>query len=108
MTNDNGEFQITSYTQNDGLEGDCGDNHLAWRSGEMKDDSTDRTVSAVPTPRPDKTKGLPGFVVKVERKPVELPTFELKQSAEAKRRTEEAKKSKGLGKGGPMGGVVDK
>ena len=49
-----------------------------------------------------KTKALPGFVVKVERQPLELPTFELKQSPEAKRAAEEFKKRPMLG-GGPIG-----
>ena len=50
----------------------------------------------------EQTKGLPGFVIKVERQPLELPPFDLKQSAEVRRQLEEAKKRKtGLG-GGPL------
>lgn len=104
LTNEKGEFQITSYFANDGApEGEYVAT-IEWRerSGVIKAnfDGPDRLGGAYA--KPDVTKSLPGFIIKVERKPVDLPTFELKQSAEAKRRAEQAKKQP-FG-GGPIGG----
>jgi hypothetical protein len=94
LTNENGEFQLTSYDNNDGApEGEYVAT-IRWneRSGLMKSefDGPDRLGGAYSTP--EKTKGIPGFVVKIERKSQELAPFDLKQSAEAKRKADVAKK----------------
>lgn len=109
MTDQNGDFQVTSYQFGDGApEGEYVVT-ITWRerSGITKQDfdGPDRLGGAYATQ--DKTKGMPGFVVKVDKKPTELPPFELKQSAEAKRRAEEAKKRPVLGQG-PLGSAGDK
>jgi hypothetical protein len=94
LTNENGEYEITSYNTNDGApEGEYVVT-LEWRerSGltNMNFDGVDRLGGAYA--KAEKTKGLPGFVIKVERKPLELPPFNLTQSPELKRKLEEAKK----------------
>jgi hypothetical protein len=103
-TNENGEFQLTSYNANDGApEGEYVVT-IEWRDrvGLMKAaegvDQLDGVYATV-----DKTKGLPGFLIKVERKPLELPPFDLKQSPEAKRKAEEARKRRpGFDGKGPL------
>lgn len=109
MTNENGEFEITTYYAKDGAPEGEYIATITWRerSGLMKGEfeGVDRLDGAYATT--EKTKNLPGFVVKVERQPVVLPTFELKQSAVAKRRAEDAKKQK-MDFHGPLGGVSDK
>src|SRR5438067_3375069 len=87
LTNENGEFQLTSFVSNDGApEGEYVVT-IEWheRSGvtKMDFDGPDRLGGEYA--RIDKNKGLPGFVVKVDRQPLELPPFDLKQSAAAKR-----------------------
>src|SRR5262249_442728 len=106
-TNEAGEFQLTTYQANDGgPEGEYVAT-IEWRTrtglGSLGNfDGPDRLGGAYA--KADKTKGLPGFVIKVERQPLELPPFQLTQSAEARRRAEEAQKRKsGLGSG-PLGG----
>jgi hypothetical protein len=101
LTNENGEFQITSYYSHDGApEGEYVVT-IEWRerSGMMKEnfEGPDRLGAAYA--KVEKTKGLPGFVVQIGWQPLELPPFELMQSAEAKRKAEEAKKRRFDGSG---------
>jgi hypothetical protein len=96
VTEANGEFQITSYITNDGApEGEYVVT-IEWRerSGLLKNnfegiDRLDGVYAKVGT-----NKALPGFVIKVPREPLELPVFNLTQSAEAKRKHEAWKKRK--------------
>ena len=108
MTNENGEFQLTTYASNDGApEGEYVVT-IEWRErsgglGQLANyDGPDRLGGIYA--KAEKTKGLKGFVVKVERTPLELAPFELTQSAELKRRVEEAKRRKPGLSGGPLGG----
>jgi hypothetical protein len=106
LTNESGEFQITSYDTNDGAPEGKYVVTIEWRerSGltKMDYDGPDRLGGAYA--KVESTKGLPGFTVQVERQPQELPPFELKQSADAQRRLEEAKKRRFDGRGPLMGG----
>ena len=94
LTDANGNFKVTSYITDDG----CPEGEyvvtIEWRerSGLMNNnfegiDRLDGTYAKV-----EANKARPGFVVKVGRQPLELPPFELAQSAEAKRKHEEWKK----------------
>jgi hypothetical protein len=102
LTNQNGEFQITSYITDDGAPEGEYIVTIEWRerSGLMQNnfEGIDRLGGAYA--KQEMTKGIPGFVIKVEKKPLELPPFELKQSAEARRRHEEWKRQKQPGLGG--------
>jgi hypothetical protein len=94
LTDEKGEFQVTSYITHDGApEGEYVVT-IEWRerSGLLKNnfEGIDRLDGAYA--KVEKTKTLPGFVIKVGRAPLELPPFELTQSAEAKRKHEEWKK----------------
>ena len=103
-TNENGEFEVTTYYANDGApEGEYVVT-FEWRdrSGVAKQDFDGPDQLGGVYAKVEQTKELPGFVIKVERKPLELPPFELKQSAEVKRKYEDAKKRTSLG--GPLGG----
>jgi hypothetical protein len=94
-TNENGEFQITSYNANDGAQEGEYVITVEWRErvGLMKAaEGVDQLDGAYATV--EKTKALPGFVVKVEGKPVEVPPLDLKQSPEAKRKAEEGRKKR--------------
>jgi hypothetical protein len=106
LTDKNGEYQITSYYANDGApEGEYVVT-IEWRerSGVTKQDFEGVDQLGGAYAKVEKTKSLPGFVVKVERQPLELPAFELTQSSEAKRRLEEAKKRRpGFDGHGPLG-----
>jgi hypothetical protein len=106
VTDKNGEFQITSYLTNDGApEGEYVVT-IEWRerSGVMKTEFEGVDQLGGAYAKVEKTRGLPGFVVKVERQPLELPPFELTQSPEAKRKAEEAKKRRpGFDGHGPLG-----
>jgi hypothetical protein len=104
LTDEKGEFQLTTYYGNDGApEGEYVVT-IEWRerSGLTKQDFEGPDQLGGVYANPEKTKGLPGFVVKVERKPMELPPFELKQSAEVKRKLEEAKRRKPGLSSGPL------
>jgi hypothetical protein len=105
MTDENGVFQITSYEAYDGAPEGEYIVTITWRerSGVTKQefDGPDRLGGAYA--KVENTKRLPGFVVKVEKRPLELPPFDLKQSGEAKRKADEAKNRPALGKG-PIGG----
>lgn len=103
LTDQSGEFQVTSYYGNDGAaEGEYVVT-IEWRerSGLAKAefDGPDQLGEAYA--KVEKTKALKGFVVQVGRQPLDLPPFELTQSAEAKRKLEEAKKRK-PSFGGPL------
>ena len=96
VTEANGEFQITSYITNDGApEGEYVVT-IEWRerSGLLKNnfEGIDRLDGAYA--KVSNNKALPGFVIKVGREPLELPAFNLAQSAEAKRKHEAWKKRK--------------
>ncbi len=102
-TDDRGEFQITSYNSDDGAPNGDYVVTFEWRepTGIMKNqyDGPDRLGGAYA--KVDKNKGTPGFTVKVEGKPQELPPFKLTQSPEAKTRAEAGKKG-GMDFKGPM------
>jgi hypothetical protein len=106
VTDKNGEFQITSYHANDGApEGEYVVT-VEWRerSGVMKQEFEGVDQLGGAYAKAEKTKSLPGFVIKVERQPLDLPPFELTQSSEAKRKAEEAKKRRpGFDGHGPLG-----
>lgn len=105
VTSTNGEFQITSFRAKDGApEGEYVVT-IEWRerSGLTKQEFEGPDQLGGDYARADKTKNLPGFVVKVAKQPLELPPFELKQTAEAKRKLEEAKRQR-PSFGGPLGG----
>ena len=104
VTDKNGEFLLTSFHTEDGApEGEYVVT-IEWRerSGVAKQDfeGLDRLGGAYANV--EITKGLPGFVIKVERQPLELPPFDLKQSAEVMRQLEEAKKRKTGPGSGPL------
>lgn len=105
-TNDAGEFQITSYTPNDGAPEGQYVVTVTWpkNSGQTYGtlDGIDQLGDAYATV--DKTKGMPGFTIKVERQPLELPPFDLKQSAAVKRRVEGEANRKKMDFSGPLGG----
>jgi hypothetical protein len=105
VTDDKGEFQLTSYYANDGApEGEYVVT-IEWRerSGITKAEfkGTDRLGGDYA--KADKNKALKGFVVQVARQRLDLPPYELTQSAQAKRKLEAAKK-RGPGFGGALGG----
>jgi hypothetical protein len=105
LTDENGEFQLTSYYANDGAaEGEYVVT-IEWRerSGLTKSDFDGPDQLGGAYAKAEKNKGLKGFVVQVGRQPLELPPFELAQSADAKRKLEEAKKRR-PSFGGPLGG----
>jgi hypothetical protein len=104
LTDEKGEFQITSYYTGDGAPEGEYIVTAEWRerSGIMNNNFEGIDRLGGDYAKTDKTRGLPGFVIKVERRALELPPFELKQSAEAKRKHEEWKKRRkapGLGGG---------
>jgi hypothetical protein len=94
VTDSNGEFFITSYNSEDGAPDGDYVVTIEWReaTGIMKKDfdGPDRLGGAYA--KVDKNKGTPGFTVKVEGKPQELPPFKLAQSPEAKARAEAGKR----------------
>jgi hypothetical protein len=105
LTDDNGEFQLTSYVANDGApEGEYVAT-IEWRerSGITKSEFDGPDQLGGDYARVEKNKGLKGFVVQVGKQALVLPPFELTQSAQAKRKYEEAKKRR-PSLGGPLGG----
>lgn len=93
-TDSKGEFLITSYNAEDGApEGEYVVT-IEWRerSGPMKTefDGPDRLGGAYA--KMEKTKGMPGFTIKVDRQPLALPPFNLTQSAAAKAKADSGKK----------------
>jgi hypothetical protein len=105
LTDDNGEFQLTSYVANDGAPEGEYVVKIEWRerSGIAKADFDGPDRLGGDYANIEKNKGLKGFVVQVGRQSLELPPFELTQSAQAKRKLEEAKKKR-PNFGGPLGG----
>ena len=101
VTDDNGEFQITSYVTGDGVPEGEYIVTIEWRerSGLLKNnfDGPDRLDGAYANKEQNRTK--PGFLIKVGRESLELPPFQLTQSAAAKRKAEEYLKR---GKQGPV------
>jgi hypothetical protein len=94
MTDSKGEFLITSYYAEDGApEGEYVVT-IEWRerSGPMKTeyDGPDRLGGTYA--KVEKTKGIPGFTIKVGGQPLELPPFNLTQSAAAKAKADPGKK----------------
>lgn len=94
LTDENGVFKITSYNAGDGAPEGEYIVTIEWkeRSGLLNNnfDGMDRLDGAYANV--EKNKSQPGFVIKVGRQPLQLPPFELTQSAEAKRKHEESKK----------------
>jgi hypothetical protein len=99
LTDQNGEYQLTSYYGGDGAPDGEYVITVVWRerTGLAKTEFGGPDKLGGAYGKAEKNKYLPGFVVKVEGKPLELPPLQLTQSAEAKRRAEEAKKRGGLG-----------
>jgi hypothetical protein len=96
VTNQKGEFHITSFHTNDGApEGEYVVT-IEWRerSGLMKKDFDGPDQLGGTYAKTEKTKGLKGFVVQVGKQPMELPPFQLEQSGDAKRKAEEGKKQR--------------
>ncbi len=111
LTDKNGEFQITSYQTNDGAQEGEYVVTIEWRerSGLAKQDFEGVDLLGGAYAKVEKTKSLPGFVVKVGQQSLELPPFELSQSAEAKRKAEDAKRRRtGFDGHGPLGGGSDR
>lgn len=105
-TDEKGEFQLTSYNANDGApEGEYVVT-INWRDRvgmSQALEGPDRLGGVYS--RAEKNKALKGFVVQVGKQPLELPPFELTQSAEAKRQYEARKKAPAFSGGeGPLGG----
>jgi hypothetical protein len=94
ITDTKGEFFITSYNADDGAPSGEYVVTIEWRerTGIMKQDfeGVDRLGGAYA--KIDKTRNMPGFIIKVEGRPLELPPFTLTQSPEAKARADAAKK----------------
>jgi len=104
ITDKNGEFQLTSFHTNDGApEGEYVVT-IEWRdrTGLSKQDFEGPDQLGGAYAKVETTKGMKGFVVQVGKQAQELPPFELKQSAEAKRRVEEARKHRPTPGGGPL------
>jgi hypothetical protein len=97
VTDEKGEFQITSYVSGDGApEGEYVIT-IEWkeRSGLLKNnfDGPDRLGGEYANK--DQNKVKPGFLIKVGKEPLELPPFQLKQSAAGKRKADEYRKKPG-------------
>jgi hypothetical protein len=105
LTDENGEFQLTSYVANDGAPEGEYVVKIEWRdrSGIANADFGGPDRLGGEYANVEKNKGLKGFVVQVGQKSIALPPFELTQSAQAKRKYEDAKK-RPPGFGGPLGG----
>lgn len=105
VTDDKGEFQLTSFNANDGApEGEYVVT-IEWRdrSGITKSEFEGPDQLGGAYAKAEKNKGLKGFVVQVGRQAMDLPPFELTQTPDAKRRYEDAKKRR-PGFGGALGG----
>lgn len=105
LTNENGEFQLTSYVANDGAtEGEYVVT-IEWRdrSGITNAEFGGPDQLGGDYAKVEKNKGVKELVVQVGRQALTLPPFELKQSAQAKRKYEEAKRAR-PSLGGPLGG----
>jgi len=105
LTDENGEFQLTSFHANDGApEGEYVVT-IEWRerSGLAKADFDGPDQLGGAYANVQKNKGVKEIVVQVGRQRLELPPFELTQSTEAKRKYEAAKK-RPAGFSGPLGG----
>jgi hypothetical protein len=104
VTDEKGEFQLTSYTANDGAPEGEYVVAIEWRDrsglsmGEFE--GPDQLGGAYANAQ--KNKALKGFVVQVGKEPLELSPFELTQTAEAKRQYEAKKRRPAFG-GGPLG-----
>ncbi len=89
-----GEFYLTSYNTDDGAPNGEYVVTIEWRerTGIMKQDfeGNDRLGGAYA--KVEKTKEMPGFKIKVDGGPLELPPFKLTQSPEAKAKAAAAKK----------------
>jgi len=105
VTDDNGEFQLTSYVANDGAPEGEYVVKIEWRerSGIAKSDfdGTDRLGGDYANT--EKNKATKGFTVQVGKQSITLPPFELTQSPQAKRKLDESKKKR-PNFGGPLGG----
>jgi hypothetical protein len=105
LTDENGEFQLTSYAANDGApEGEYVVT-IEWRerSGIAQADFDGPDRLGGDYANIEKNKTLKGFSVQVAKQALTLPPFELTQSTQAKRKLDEAKKKRPTF-GGPLGG----
>jgi hypothetical protein len=105
VTDDNGEFQLTSYVTNDGAPEGEYVVKIEWRerSGITKSDFEGPDRLGGDYASVEKNRTMKGFTVQVGKQSLELPPFELTQSAQAKRKLEESKKKR-PNFGGPLGG----
>lgn len=90
FSDENGDFIISSYGTNDGAPNGEYVITVEWkeRVGAFKNNfEGDQLDGAYKSS--ENTKSMPNFVVKVQGKAVEVPTLDLKQTPEAKRRHEE-------------------
>ncbi|MFO0841318.1 MAG: hypothetical protein U0797_02820 [Gemmataceae bacterium] len=96
ITDEKGEFQLTSFKANDGApEGEYVVT-IEWRDRagiSQALEGPDQLGGAYA--KMDKNRGLKGFAVQVGKQPLDLPPFELTQTAEAKRQYEAKKKPPG-------------
>lgn len=105
VTDEKGEFQLTSYTANDGAPEGEYIATIEWRdrSGLSRAEFEGPDQLAGAYVKAEKNKALKGFVVQVGKQALELPPFELTQTAEAKRQYEAKKRRPSFGGGGPLG-----
>lgn len=105
VTDEKGEFQLTSYVANDGAPEGEYVAVIEWkdRTGLAKTEFGGPDRLGGEYANVEKNKGLKGFVVQVGSQAEVLPPFELTQSAQAKRKYEEAQK-RPPSLSGPLGG----
>lgn len=102
VTNNNGEFQLTTFNTGDGApEGEYVVT-IEWRTrtGMMKQDFEGPDQLAGAYAKAEKTRTLKGFVIQVGKDALELPPFQLRQTEEAKQMAEEARRQRSFG--GPL------
>lgn len=104
-TDATGVFKINSYSVGDGAPAGEYVVTLEWRerSGLLgqNHDGPDKLGGAYANKETNRTK--PGFVITVEKGPLDLPPFEIKLTPEARRKADEIRK-KSQAKAGMMGG----
>jgi hypothetical protein len=106
LTDENGDFQITTYENNDGApEGEYVVT-IEWhgRTGLTKENLDGADKLAGTFAKTEKTKGMPGFVIKVGRSPLDLPPFDLKYTEPKKKKGDDSAKKKSTLGPGPLGG----
>jgi hypothetical protein len=105
VTDDNGDFELTSYVANDGAPEGEYVVKIEWRerSGITKSDFEGIDRLGGDYASTDKNKATKGLIVQVAKQAVTLQPFELTLSPQAKRKLDEAKKKRPTF-GGPLGG----